>query len=146
VLKGPATGLYGIGSAGGVINLVEKKPLRQEAYEIKATLGQWDNHGIMFDATSALSENTAYRLVGNVEKSDGYRGLSSARNELYGSLLFDITDSQQLVTSVAYIDDENQVDSIGHPYVFLTAIASMANKGPSAAMHYQTTQRAKGFS
>ena len=115
VLKGPATGLYGIGAAGGVINLVEKKPLRQEAYEIKAILGQWDTHGIMFDATSALSDNTAYRLVGNVEKSDGYRGLSSARNELYGSLLFDMTDSQQLVASVAYIDDENQVDSIGHP-------------------------------
>ena len=26
VLKGPATGLYGMGSAGGVINLIEKKP------------------------------------------------------------------------------------------------------------------------
>ena len=26
VLKSPATGLYGIGAAGGVINLVEKKP------------------------------------------------------------------------------------------------------------------------
>lgn len=26
VLKGPATGLYGMGSAGGVINLIEEKP------------------------------------------------------------------------------------------------------------------------
>lgn len=115
VLKGPATGLYGIGSAGGVINLVEKKPQRREAYEVKATLGQWDNQGLMFDATSALSENTAYRIVANTEKSDGYRGLGSKRNEIYGSLLFDLTESQQLVASVAYIDDENQVDSIGHP-------------------------------
>ena len=115
VLKGPATGLYGIGAAGGVINLIEKKPRQQAAYEIKATLGQWNNHAIMFDATSPLTHNTAYRLITNVDKSDGYRGLSSARNEVYGSLLFDIADSQQLVTSVAYIDDKNQIDSIGHP-------------------------------
>ena len=27
VLKGPATGLYGMGEAGGIINLIEKKPL-----------------------------------------------------------------------------------------------------------------------
>lgn len=115
VLKGPATGLYGFGSAGGVINLVEKKPLREETYEVKASLGQWNNQGIMFDATSALTDSTAYRLVANTEQSDGYRGLSSSRNEIYGSLMFDLTDSQQLITSVAYIDDKNQVDSIGHP-------------------------------
>jgi iron complex outermembrane receptor protein len=115
VLKGPATGLYGIGSAGGVINLVEKKPLQKETYQVKAVLGQWENRGVMIDATSALSDNTAYRFVANTETSDGYRGLSSARNEIYGSLLFNLTDNQELIASVAFINDSNQVDSIGHP-------------------------------
>ena len=115
VLKGPATGLYGIGSAGGVINMVEKKPQDKEAYQVKATLGQWNNRGIMFDATSAINDTVAYRLVANSEKSDGYRGLSSARNELYGSLRFNLTNDQELIVSTAYIDDKNQVDSIGHP-------------------------------
>lgn len=115
VLKGPATGLYGIGSAGGVINLVEKKPLQKETYQVKAVLGQWENRGVMIDATSALTDNTAYRFVANTETSDGYRGLSSARNEIYGSLLFNLTDNQELIASVAFINDSNQVDSIGHP-------------------------------
>ncbi|MFT6901792.1 MAG: iron complex outermembrane receptor protein [Colwellia sp.] len=43
VLKGPATGLYGMGSAGGVINLIEKKPQQEAAYEIQTVLGQWRN-------------------------------------------------------------------------------------------------------
>ena len=34
VLKGPATGLYGIGSAGGVINLIEKKPEFEEKHKL----------------------------------------------------------------------------------------------------------------
>lgn len=115
VLKGPATGLYGIGSAGGVINLIEKKPQQKEAYQVKATLGQWDTHGIMFDATSGLTDTIAYRLVANTEKTDGYRGLGSERNEIYASLLFNLTDNQTLNLSAAYIDDENQIDSVGHP-------------------------------
>ncbi|TMP67764.1 TonB-dependent receptor, partial [Pseudoalteromonas ruthenica] len=50
VLKGPATGLYGIGAAGGVINLVEKKPLATEQYEVKGVAGAWDTYGLMLDA------------------------------------------------------------------------------------------------
>ncbi len=115
VLKGPATGLYGIGSAGGVINLIEKKPQQKEAYQVKAIVGQWGNRGLMFDATAGLSDDIAYRLVANTETTDGYRGLGSKRNEIYGSLFFNINDNQTLNTSVAYIDDENQIDSVGHP-------------------------------
>lgn len=109
------TALYGIGSAGGVINLVEKKPLQKETYQVKAVLGQWENGAVMIDATSALTDNTAYRFVANTETSDGYRGLSSARNEIYGCLLFNLTDNQELIARVAFIDDSNQIDSIGHP-------------------------------
>ncbi len=36
VLKGPATGLYGMGSAGGIINLIEKKPQFQDSTEVSA--------------------------------------------------------------------------------------------------------------
>lgn len=43
VLKGPATGLYGIGSAGGVINLIEKKPEFNEKHKVGVELGQWDS-------------------------------------------------------------------------------------------------------
>ena len=115
VLKGPSTGLYGMGAAGGVINMIEKKPQDKESYQIKASVGQWDSHSLMFDATSAINDKTAYRLVTNYESSDGYRGLGSERSEIYATLRHHLNESNEFIFSGAYIDDEIQVDSIGHP-------------------------------
>ncbi|MCG7534293.1 TonB-dependent receptor [Pseudoalteromonas sp. OOF1S-7] len=115
VLKGPATGLYGIGAAGGVINLVEKKPQQQEAFEISAKAGSWNSYGIGFDATGGLNDQWAYRLVTNHERSDGYRDLQSDRDEVYASLSFEVNASHKLLLSTAYIDDALQIDSIGDP-------------------------------
>lgn len=115
VLKGPATGLYGIGAAGGVINLIEKKPQFEQALDTRLILGQWNRHGLMLDSTNALSNTVAYRLVLNHEKSDGFRDLSTERSEIYSSLLFNISNKQKLLTSLAYIDDSIQVDSVGDP-------------------------------
>lgn len=115
VLKGPATGLYGMGAAGGVINLIEKKPQQKEAYEIQAVIGQWDNLGLRVDATAGINDDTAYRVVANYEKSDGYRDLSSERTELYASLSHQISDGNAVLFSAAYIDDSVQIDSVGDP-------------------------------
>ena len=115
VLKGPATGLYGMGEAGGIINLIEKKPQFQEAYEIQASVGSWDSYSIMADATGAINKDLAYRVVANREQSDGYRGLSDERSELYTSLKYVASSDNQFLLSAAYIDDAVQIDSVGHP-------------------------------
>ncbi|MBQ4830141.1 TonB-dependent receptor [Alteromonas sp. MMG017] len=115
VLKGPATGLYGMGEAGGIINLIEKKPEFEEQYEIKASVGSWDSYSLMFDATNAINDSLAYRVVANHEQSDGYRGLSDERSELYTSLRYDHSADNRFLVSAAYIDDAIQIDSIGHP-------------------------------
>ncbi|MFT6901791.1 MAG: iron complex outermembrane receptor protein [Colwellia sp.] len=69
----------------------------------------------MLDATSGLTDDSAYRLVANYETSDGYRGLSSERTELYTSLSHAFSNDNTLLISAAYIDDSVQVDSIGDP-------------------------------
>lgn len=115
VLKGPATGLYGIGSAGGVINLIEKKPEFVSKHLFEAEVGQWDTYSFMADSTGAVSEDMAYRLVAKSARSDGYRDLGTDRDEVYGSLKFDLNDDQNIMLSVAYINDSIPVDSIGHP-------------------------------
>lgn len=120
VLKGPATGLYGMGSAGGVINLIEKKPQVEERYEIRTVLGQWNNYGVMLDATSAITDDTAYRIVANYETSNGYRDLSSERAEIYGSLSYALSENNNFLLSAAYIDDSIQVDSVGDPVRILS--------------------------
>lgn len=129
VLKGPATGLYGMGAAGGVINMIEKKPQYEPSYLIQTSIGQWDSHSLMFDATAPITDQTAYRLVGNYESSDGYRGLSAERSEVYATLSHQLNDNNNFIFSAAYIDDEIQIDSIGHPVRILNHDSIDANPG-----------------
>ncbi len=115
VLKGPATGLYGMGSAGGVINLIEKKPQFTEKHTVNAELGQWDSYSLGFDSTAALTDNLAYRVNAKTARSEGYRDLKDDRDEIYGALKYVLSDKQDIMISAAYIKDAIAVDSIGHP-------------------------------
>ncbi len=115
VLKGPATGLYGIGSAGGVINLIEKKPKFEEKHKVAAELGQWDSYSLSFDSTNAITDDLAYRVMAKTASSDGFRDLKEDRDEIYTSLKYVLNDRQNIMLSAAYIKDEIAVDSIGHP-------------------------------
>ncbi len=115
VLKGPATGLYGIGSAGGVINLIEKKPEFEEKHKVSAELGQWDSYSLAFDSTNAITDDLAYRVMAKTASSDGFRDLKEDRDEIYTSLKYVLNDRQNIMLSAAYIKDEIAVDSIGHP-------------------------------
>lgn len=115
VLKGPATGLYGMGSAGGVINLIEKKPQFESKNKFTAEVGQWDTYSLALDSTGALNDDVAYRLVAKSGRSDGYRDIGTDRDEIYGALKWVLSDSQDVMFSGAYIKDAIAVDSIGHP-------------------------------
>ncbi|TMO58216.1 TonB-dependent receptor [Pseudoalteromonas phenolica] len=115
VLKGPATGLYGMGSAGGVINLIEKKPEFEEQHALTAELGQWNTYSVEMDSTAGITDDLAYRVLVKTERSDGYRDLSNDRDEAYVSFKYVLSDAQDIMLSTAYIKDAIAVDSIGHP-------------------------------
>ncbi|ABZ77570.1 TonB-dependent receptor plug [Shewanella halifaxensis HAW-EB4] len=115
VLKGPATGLYGMGSAGGVINLIEKKPQFESKHVFTAEVGQWNTHSLEVDSTAAITDDLAYRVVAKTARSDGYREIGTDRDEIYTSLKYVLDDSQDLMLSASYIRDAIAVDSIGHP-------------------------------
>ncbi|ABV88247.1 TonB-dependent receptor [Shewanella pealeana] len=115
VLKGPATGLYGMGSAGGVINLIEKKPQFESKHAFTAEVGQWNTYSLEADSTAAITDDLAYRVVAKTARSDGYRDIGTDRDEIYTSLKYVLDDSQDLMLSASYIKDAIAVDSIGHP-------------------------------
>lgn len=115
VLKGPATGLYGMGSAGGVINLIEKKPQFESNHSFTAEVGQWDTYSLEVDSTAAITDDLAYRVVAKSARSDGYRDIGTDRDEIYTSLKYVVNDSQDLTFAATYIKDAIAVDSIGHP-------------------------------
>lgn len=115
VLKGPATGLYGMGSAGGVINLIEKKPQFESKHKFTTEVGQWDTYSLAIDSTGGITDDVAYRLVAKTARSEGYRDLGADRDEVFGSLKWVLSDNQDVMLSGAYIKDAIAVDSIGHP-------------------------------
>lgn len=115
VLKGPATGLYGMGSAGGVINLIEKKPKFEAQHSVTSEIGQWNTYSIEMDSTAPITEELAYRVVVKTARSDGYRDLNDDRDEAYISFKYEVSDQQDFMLSTAYIKDAIAVDSIGHP-------------------------------
>ncbi|MPY21157.1 TonB-dependent receptor [Shewanella psychropiezotolerans] len=115
VLKGPATGLYGMGSAGGVINLIEKKPEFESRHDIGVELGQWDSYALSIDSTGGLTDKLAYRVVAKTGRSDGYRDIGTDRDEVYTSIKYVFDENQDLMLSASYIKDAIAVDSIGHP-------------------------------
>jgi iron complex outermembrane receptor protein len=107
VLKGPASALYGGGEPGGMINYVTKKPSYIEKRELKFTLGNYNTQGASLDMTGGLSDSVAYRLGGFYEQQDSFRNNADAKNtELAGGLLFDLTNSTSLTTSIDYIKQD----------------------------------------
>lgn len=128
VLKGPATGLYGMGSAGGVINLIEKKPQFESLNEFTAEVGQWNSYSLSVDSTAGITDNLAYRVVAKTARSDGYRDIGTDRDEIYTSLKYVMSDTQDLMLSASYIKDAIAVDSIGHPIRIFNA-ESVGGKG-----------------
>ncbi|WP_394203197.1 TonB-dependent receptor [Shewanella waksmanii] len=115
VLKGPATGLYGMGSAGGVINLIEKKPQFESKHDIGVEVGQWNTYALSVDSTGGITDDLAYRVVAKTARSDGYRDIGTDRDEVYTSLKYVIDDTQDIMLAASYIKDAIAVDSIGHP-------------------------------
>lgn len=74
VLKGPASVLYGRGSAGGLIQRVSKKPMSDPVEEATLTLGSGGQRRSEFDTGLATSAQQAlFRLTGAVEDSTSFR-------------------------------------------------------------------------
>ncbi|MFT3721847.1 FepA family TonB-dependent siderophore receptor [Pseudorhodoferax sp.] len=75
IIRGPAAARYGSGAAGGVINIITKKPGDKLAGGItlynSAVDGGGDTRRLGFHASGPLGGNLAFRIYGNVAKTDG---------------------------------------------------------------------------
>jgi len=68
VVKGPNSLLYGVGVLSGIVNVIPKRPMFDEAYEFSAGFGSYDYFRTTADATGPLymseDHKVAYRLLG----------------------------------------------------------------------------------
>jgi ferric enterobactin receptor len=74
VIRGPAAARYGSGAAGGVINIITKKPAQTFGGSVtayKSTVKDGGSTGRLgFSANGPISENLSFRAYGNIAKTD----------------------------------------------------------------------------
>ncbi|MGE8062866.1 TonB-dependent siderophore receptor [Pseudomonas sp. NPDC089547] len=72
VLKGPSSVLYGQNQPGGLINMVSKRPTREQRSQVKLGAGSYNRVNGAFDTSGPLDEQKAftYRLVGVADKGN----------------------------------------------------------------------------
>jgi catecholate siderophore receptor len=112
VLKGPASVLYGRGSAGGLVNRVTKKPRPDPLGEAGVTLGSRGQRRGEFDAGMASADKDALlRVTGAVEDSTGFRDRYFLRRQaLAPSGTFKLRPGTTLTLQADYLHDKRLAD------------------------------------
>lgn len=113
VLKGSAAFLYGNVAAGGVLNLVTKKPKFGFGGEIGLRTGSFGLIKPSFDLYGGIgkAEKAAFRLNGTYQKANSFRQyVQSERFYLNPSLLFKLSKKTELLLEGDYLDDARTPD------------------------------------
>ncbi|GAB3835652.1 TonB-dependent receptor [Hymenobacter jeollabukensis] len=113
VLKGSAAILYGNVAAGGVLNLVTKKPKFEQGGSLGLRVGSFGFWKPMVDVYGAVgkSDKVAYRLNTTYERGNSYRDeVQSERFYVNPSLLFKLTPKTDLVLEGDYLRDNRTPD------------------------------------
>ena len=103
----------GLGSAGGVINLVTKTPRYINAGNIGLRVGSWNQIRTTFDVQRTIGENKnfAFRVNGAYEQADSYRDVIN-KNRIYvnPSIAWRIDDKTEFVAEMDYFNGEATPD------------------------------------
>ena len=109
VLKGPASLLYGVMDPGGVVNVVTKKPQREQASEVSiygSSFGNGKNGlGGSVDTTGAIGQsNFAYRFIADYSDQDYWRNFGYNQQTLIAPSLAWDNGQTQVNLSYQYRD------------------------------------------
>lgn len=112
VLKGPASVLYGRGSAGGLINRVTKKPVAEPVMEVGATVGSKGQKRGEFDFGAASADKEIlFRLTGALEDSTGFRNQYFLERQVIApSLTIKLQPQTTLTVQADYLKDKRLAD------------------------------------
>ncbi|MBI1780195.1 MAG: TonB-dependent receptor [Sphingobacteriales bacterium] len=114
-LKGGSAILFGNVSAGGVINIVTKKPKFENCGEISFRTGSYDFYKPSVDVYGSLNkkQTAAFRINTTYEKARSYRDVvNSERLYINPSLLVKISPRTDLLIQTDYLKD-NRIPDYG---------------------------------
>jgi iron complex outermembrane receptor protein len=113
VMKGSAAILFGNVAAGGVLNLITKKPLFEKGGEVSMRYGSYDFYKPSIDVYGSLNarKTAAYRINTVYEKSRSFRDVVNAeRFYINPSFLFKLGKKTDLLIEGDYLKDKRTAD------------------------------------
>lgn len=127
VLKGGNAMLYGNVAAGGVVNLITKKPRFTNGGSIGFSAGSWNSYKPTVDFYGSLSKNVAFRVNGAYETADSFRDVVSSTKYYFNpSFIFNIGEHSQLIVEADYLKNDFTPDF---------GIGSLTNKDGSYSLN-----------
>jgi len=112
IVKGPSSMLYGTEALGGLISIVQKKPLSTPLYEAAFKAGRWGMRGAELGVTGPLeTSNLLGRLDVSMAHSDGFRQAGYDLFNITPALYWKATPSDQLNIHITYNQDRYDLDS-----------------------------------
>jgi iron complex outermembrane recepter protein len=113
ILKGSAAILFGNVGAGGILNLITKKPRFESGGSVSMRVGSFNFYKPAFDVYGGIGSagNVAYRLNGTYENSRSFRDVvNGERIYVNPSLLFKVSDRTELLVEGDYLRDRRTPD------------------------------------
>ncbi len=114
VLKGSAAILFGNVAAGGVLNLVTKKPKFEKGGEVSFRAGSYNFYKPSFDIYGPLNKNNtlAYRFNATHEKANSFRDeVSSQRIYINPSFVFMAGKKTKILAEGDFLSDKRTLDN-----------------------------------
>ncbi|MDO1448172.1 TonB-dependent receptor [Rhodocytophaga aerolata] len=113
ILKGSSAILFGNVAAGGVLNLVTKKPKFENGGELSMRIGSYNFYKPSLDVYGAInnSDKIAYRLNTTYENAQSFRDeVKSERFYINPSVLFKATSKTDILVEGDYLKDNRTPD------------------------------------
>lgn len=111
VLKGPASVLFGHSALGGIINMVRKRPTREQRADFSATYGSFNTRRMRAGAGGPLSKTLSYRVDVGFSETDGYRQSGVNTNNAYLALEYTPTARDNFYFTVGANKDKYDTDA-----------------------------------
>ncbi|MEN4759023.1 TonB-dependent receptor [Chryseobacterium sp. C39-AII1] len=104
VLKGANAMLFGNAAAGGIINMITKKPKFNFGGSLGLNAGSWNSYKPTVDIYGPLSKNMAFRVNGAYEYAESFRDVVQSEKYYFNpSFLFNISPKSQLIVEADYL-------------------------------------------
>ena len=113
IMKGSSAILFGNVAAGGILNLVTKKPKFESGGSASMRVGSFDFYKPALDLYGSVlgSKKVAYRINGTYEKGNSFReNVNSERVYVNPSLLFKLSEKTEILLEGDYMKDRRTAD------------------------------------